>query len=53
MARPTRFAGALGYALQSHNKTQSGQELLSTQNRWSAEGLVGLPNPDSISAQGK
>ena len=36
-------AGALGYALQTGNKTQSGQELLSTQNRPSAEGLTGLP----------
>lgn len=36
-------AGALGYALQTHTKTQSGQELLSTQNRPSAEGLAGLP----------
>lgn len=37
------IAGALGYALQTHNKTQSGEELLSTQNRPSAEGLAGLP----------
>lgn len=37
------IAGALGYALQTHNKAQSGQELLSTQNRPSAEGLAGLP----------
>jgi type IV secretion system protein TrbI len=36
-------AGALGYALQTRNKAQSGQELLSTQNRPSAEGLAGLP----------
>ncbi|HUC16144.1 MAG TPA: TrbI/VirB10 family protein [Acetobacteraceae bacterium] len=36
-------AGALGYALQTRNKGQSGQELLSTQNRPSAEGLAGLP----------
>lgn len=36
-------AGALGYALQMHNKGQTGQELLSTQNRPSAEGLAGLP----------
>ncbi|WFU33648.1 TrbI/VirB10 family protein [Bradyrhizobium brasilense] len=36
-------AGALGYALQPGNKPQSGQELLSTQNRPSAEGLAGLP----------
>jgi type IV secretion system protein TrbI len=36
-------AGAIGYALQTHNKTQNGQELLSTQNRPSAEGLAGLP----------
>ncbi|MBR1025061.1 TrbI/VirB10 family protein [Bradyrhizobium viridifuturi] len=36
-------AGALGYALQTGNKQQSGQELLSTQNRPSAEGLAGLP----------
>ena len=35
--------GALGYALQTHRSTQSGQELLSTQNRPSAEGLSGLP----------
>jgi type IV secretion system protein VirB10 len=37
------IAGALGYALQTHNKSQAGQELLSTQNRPSAEGLAGLP----------
>jgi type IV secretory pathway VirB10-like protein len=37
------IAGALGYALQTHNKGQSGQELLSTQNQPSAEGLAGLP----------
>ncbi len=37
------IAGALGYALQTHNKSQTGQELLSTQNRPSAEGLAGLP----------
>ena len=37
------IAGALGYALQTSNKSQSGQELLSTQNRPSAEGLAGLP----------
>ncbi|MBR1024716.1 TrbI/VirB10 family protein [Bradyrhizobium viridifuturi] len=36
-------AGALGYALQTRNKGQTGQELLSTQNRPSAEGLAGLP----------
>jgi type IV secretion system protein VirB10 len=36
-------AGALGYALQTRNTTQTGQELLSTQNRPSAEGLAGLP----------
>ena len=36
-------AGALGYALQTHNKAGAGQELLSTQNRPSAEGLAGLP----------
>jgi type IV secretion system protein TrbI len=36
-------AGALGYALQTRNAGQSGQELLSTQNRPSAEGLAGLP----------
>ncbi|MGY3619168.1 TrbI/VirB10 family protein [Bradyrhizobium sp. USDA 10063] len=36
-------AGALGYALQTRNKAQTGQELLSTQNRPSAEGLAGLP----------
>ncbi|MCD9824590.1 TrbI/VirB10 family protein [Bradyrhizobium japonicum] len=36
-------AGALGYALRSGNKSQTGQELLSTQNRPSAEGLAGLP----------
>ncbi|TYL85886.1 TrbI/VirB10 family protein [Bradyrhizobium cytisi] len=36
-------AGALGYALQTRNKPQSGQELLSTQNSPSAEGLAGLP----------
>jgi type IV secretory pathway VirB10-like protein len=37
------IAAALGYALQTHNKGQTGQELLSTQNRPSAEGLAGLP----------
>ncbi|MET4236148.1 type IV secretory pathway VirB10-like protein [Bradyrhizobium sp. i1.4.4] len=36
-------AGALGYALQTRNKAQTGQELLSTQNSPSAEGLAGLP----------
>jgi type IV secretory pathway VirB10-like protein len=36
-------AGALGYALQTRNRTSTGQELLSTQNRPSAEGLSGLP----------
>lgn len=36
-------AGALGYALETRNKAQSGEELLSTQNRPSAEGLAGLP----------
>jgi len=36
-------AGALGYALQTRNNAQTGQELLSTQNRPSAEGLAGLP----------
>jgi len=36
-------AGALGYALQTHTKTTTGQGLLSTQNRPSAEGLAGLP----------
>jgi type IV secretory pathway VirB10-like protein len=36
-------AGALGYALQTHNNSGAGQELLSTQNKPSAEGLAGLP----------
>ncbi|QPF90807.1 TrbI/VirB10 family protein [Bradyrhizobium commune] len=36
-------AGALGYALQTRNEQQAGQELLSIQNRPSAEGLAGLP----------
>lgn len=36
-------AGALGYALQTGNKQQAGQELLSTQNRPSADGLAALP----------
>jgi len=36
-------ACALGYALQTRTKTKAGQELLSTQNRPSAEGLAGLP----------
>jgi len=36
-------AGALGYALQTHTKGQSGQELLSTQSEPSAEGLAALP----------
>jgi type IV secretory pathway VirB10-like protein len=36
-------AGALGYALQTRNTAGTGQELLSTQNRPSAEGLAGLP----------
>lgn len=35
--------GALGYALQTRNKAQTGQELLSTQNRPSAKGQAGLP----------
>ena len=37
------IAGALGYALQTRNRSQTGQELLSTQSRPSAEGLAGLP----------
>ena len=37
------IAGALGFALQPHDKSQNGEELLSTQNRPSAEGLSGLP----------
>src|SRR5262249_27347906 len=37
------IAGALGYALQTRNQAQTGHELLSTQNRPSAEGLAGLP----------
>ncbi|MCK1357168.1 MULTISPECIES: TrbI/VirB10 family protein [unclassified Bradyrhizobium] len=37
------IAGALGYALQTRNKQQAGQELLSTQNRPSPEGLAALP----------
>ena len=37
------IAGALGYALQTRNRSQMGQELLSTQSRPSAEGLAGLP----------
>ncbi len=36
-------AGALGYALQSRNKSDAGRELLSIQNRPAAEGLAGLP----------
>ncbi|MDQ2802973.1 MAG: conjugal transfer protein TraI [Pseudomonadota bacterium] len=36
-------AGALGYALQTRNNSGTGRELLSTQNRPSAEGLAGLP----------
>ncbi|KUM24466.1 conjugal transfer protein TraI [Mesorhizobium loti] len=36
-------AGALGYALQIRNKPETGQELLSTQNRPSADGFAGLP----------
>lgn len=36
-------AGALGYALQTRDTTLSGQELLSTHGRPSAEGLAGLP----------
>jgi type IV secretion system protein TrbI len=36
-------AAALGYALQTGNKAQTGQALLSTQNRPSADGLAGLP----------
>jgi type IV secretion system protein TrbI len=35
-------AGALGYAPQTRNAAQTGQELLSTQTRPSAEGLAGL-----------
>ncbi|WP_298356410.1 TrbI/VirB10 family protein [Rhodoblastus sp.] len=37
------IAGALGYGLQPHDRSQKGEELLSTQNRPSAEGLAGLP----------
>ncbi|MBB6305054.1 TrbI/VirB10 family protein [Rhizobium leucaenae] len=37
------IAGALGYALQTRNRAGTGQELLSTQNRPSADGLAGLP----------
>lgn len=37
------IAGALGYALQIHRSTSSGPELLSIQNKPSAEGLAGLP----------
>ena len=37
------IAGALGYGLQSRDKGQAGQELLSLQSRPSAEGLAGLP----------
>jgi type IV secretion system protein VirB10 len=37
------IAGALGYALQPHDKAGKGEELLSAQNRPSAEGLAGLP----------
>ncbi len=37
------IAGALGYALQTRNKTGTGQELLSTENRPAADGLAGLP----------
>lgn len=37
------IAGALGYALQTRNRAGAGQELLSTQNRPSADGLAGLP----------
>ncbi|RWL93231.1 MAG: TrbI/VirB10 family protein [Mesorhizobium sp.] len=36
-------AVALGYALQTRNKAETGQQLLSTQNRPSADGLAGLP----------
>lgn len=35
--------GALGYALRTPTRTSTGQELLSTQNRPSAEGLAQLP----------
>ncbi|MGE4061656.1 MAG: TrbI/VirB10 family protein [Sphingomonadales bacterium] len=37
------IAGALGYALQTRTGNSTGQELLSTQNRPSADGLAGLP----------
>ena len=37
------IAGALGYALQTRTRNSTGQELLSTQNRPSADGLAGLP----------
>ncbi|HQS44911.1 MAG: conjugal transfer protein TraI [Rhizobiales bacterium 24-66-13] len=37
------IAGALGYALQTRDRAGAGQELLSTQNRPSADGLAGLP----------
>lgn len=36
-------AVALGYALQTRNKAETGQELLNIQNRPSADGLAGLP----------
>ncbi|WP_413992294.1 TrbI/VirB10 family protein [Labrys okinawensis] len=37
------IAGALGYGLQTRNRSGTGQELLSTENRPSADGLAGLP----------
>lgn len=37
------IAAALGYGLHTNNTTSHGQELLSTQNRPSPEGLAGLP----------
>jgi type IV secretion system protein VirB10 len=37
------IAAALGYALQTRNKTGAGQELLGTENRPAADGLAGLP----------
>jgi len=41
---PGQFSPEINsYALQTRNSAQTGQELLSTQNRPSAEGLAGLP----------
>ncbi len=44
-------AGALGYALQTRNKQQAGQELLSTQNLPSPEGFAALKDCTGLPRQ--